>query len=182
LSIAQGRELLGKIAVDSIVQEVPEVNDGQLRFYRKYAAVTDKTLRRPSFLGFLGWMLREESIEGNMISEVKVMMFPSRNGKGNGLAGKITGKGEIFLYPKRKEFCRRLMRDFERNNVFFFIKARAMATLIHELLHLRYLSDERVVRQKTEEYFQIFIWEKYMRDMETRSILKMLFSSDAVAC
>jgi hypothetical protein len=57
-----------------------------------------------------------------------------------------------------------------------------MATLIHELLHLRYLSDERVVRQKTEEYFQIFIWEKYMRDMETRSILKMLFSSDAVAC
>jgi len=172
---------MGKIGVDYLVQEVPEVDEKQAGFYRKYAAVTDKTLRRPSFLGFLGWMLREENIEGNMISRIKVMMFPFRNGKGNGLAGRITAKGEIFLYPKRKEFCCKLMREFEKNNVFFFIKARAMATLIHELLHLRYARDENMVRQKTEEYLQIFIWEEYMRDVETRSILKMLFSSEAVA-
>jgi hypothetical protein len=127
-------------------------------------------------------MLTRENIEGDMISKIRVMVFPFRNEKGNWLAGRISRKGEIYIYPKKKESCKKLMREFEKDNVYFYIKARAMAALIHELLHLRYASDENMVRRKTEKYFQIFIRKEYARDSKTRSILKVLFTAGAVTC
>jgi hypothetical protein len=176
----QRQKLVGEIGIDLRVQANREVHEKQVGFYRKYAVVAQRTLSRPLFQGFLGWILTEESIERGSISKIEVMLFPFRNGKGNWLAGRISRKGEIFLYPKKKEFCQRLMQEFERNNVYFYIKARAMAALIHELLHLRYASDENMVRQKTEKYFQIFIWNEYVQNPKIRSILKMLFTAEAL--
>ena len=178
----QRQELAGKIGIDSCVQEGNEARERQVGFYRKYATVAHRTLSRPLFQGFLGWMLTKENIEGDMISKIQVMVFPFRNEKGNWLAGRISRKGEIYIYPKKKELCKRLMREFEKDNVYFYIKARAMAALIHELLHLRYASDENMVRRKTEKYFQIFIRKEYTRDSKTRSILKVLFTAGAVTC
>jgi hypothetical protein len=173
----QRQELVREIGIDFRVQGGREIHDKQAGFYRKYAAVAQRTLSRPLFQGFLGWMLTEENIERCMISKIEVMTFPFRNEKGNWLAGRISRKGEISVYPKKKEFCQRLMQEFERNNVYFYIKARAMATLIHELLHLRYASDENMVRRKTEKYFQIFVWNEYIQNSKMRSILRVLFTS-----
>lgn len=178
----QKQELAGEIGIKLCVQETGKISEKQIGFYRKYASVTQRILSKPLFQGFLGWMLTEENIEKDMISKVEVVMFPFRNEKGNGLAGRISRNGEIFIYPKRKEFCQKLMREFEKDKVYFYIKARAMAALIHELLHLRYASDEILVRRKTEEYLHIFIRDECERDPNTRPVLKMLFASVAIAC
>ena len=178
----QRRELVGKIGIDSCVLEADEARERQTEFYRKYAAVTKRTLSRPLFQGFLRWMLAKESIEGDMISKIKVMVFPFRNEKGNWLAGRINRKGDIYIFPKKKESCKKLLRKFEKDTVYFYIKARAMAALIHELLHLRYANDENIVRQKTEKYFQIFLRKRNTRDSKTHSILKVLFTARGATC
>jgi hypothetical protein len=84
------------------------------------------------------------------------MLFPSRKKNGNGLAGKYNGKGEIFIYPKRLEFCRKLIQNDGKEKVYSYLKNRARATLIHELLHVKYSSDEEKVRELTREYLNMF--------------------------
>ena len=37
-----------------------------------------------------------------------------------------------------------------------YVEGRARASLIHELLHLKYESDENKVKQLTKKYFTIF--------------------------
>lgn len=128
-----------------------------IRFYKKYAAVVFKTLRNPLFLKFLDWLMEIESIEEHMVVDVQVRIFPFRNENGRGLAGKCNGKGEIFIYPKRLGFCRKLTRNCGKEKVFSYIRTRARATLIHELLHVKYLSNEEKVRELTSKYFSIFI-------------------------
>jgi hypothetical protein len=177
----QRQELVGKIGIGSCAQEVDEARERQVEFYRKYATVAHRTLSRPLFQGFLGWMLTKENIEGDLVSKIQVMVFPFRNEKGNWLAGRVSKKGEIYIYPKKKESCQKLMQEFERDNVYFYIKARAMAALIHELLHLRYASNEDMVRRETEKYFEIFIGKEYAPDSKVRSILKVLFAAGAAS-
>lgn len=177
----QRQQQVCEVKADHKIQrmQVPEKHIG---YYQKYAAVTHKTLNKPTFQSFVKWVLTRENIQRQKITRVEVMMFPTRNERGNWLAGTISRKGEIHLYPKRKESCLRLMREFERDKVFFYIKARAMAALIHELLHLKYAGDENTVRQKTEKYLHTFIRNKYAQDTETCCILKILFNAEAIAC
>jgi hypothetical protein len=178
----QRQELVSKIRIDSCVLDVNEARERQAGFYRKYATVVHRTLSRPLFQGFLVWMLTKESIEGDTISKIQVMVYPFRNEKGNWLAGRISGKSEIYIFPKKKESCKKLLQEFEKDSVYFYIKARAMAALIHELLHLRYANDENMVRQKTEKYLQIFLMNGYTRDPKTHSILKVLFTARTITC
>jgi len=148
--------LLDKMRITARSRKLVETSKNHLSFYRKYALVVFNTLRRPSFQKFLSWMLRREKIKRNKVKDVQIRMFPFRKENGNGLAGKCNSEGEILLYPKGLEFCRNQMREFGKEDLNLYIKNRARAALIHELLHLRYVSDEEKVRELTKRYFSIF--------------------------
>jgi hypothetical protein len=68
------------------------------------------------------------------------------------------------------------MKEFGKENVSFFIKCRARATLIHELLHLKYVSDEEKVREFAEKYFKIFTKHQRTQDLDTHSITNIIFA------
>lgn len=140
-------------------------------FYIKYASVVFEALRRPLFQKFLRWMLKRENIGADMVSNVQVRVFPFHKRNGNSLAGKCNAKnGEIRIYPKKLEFCRKLIQKFGKEKIFSYIKNRAKAALIHELLHLKYLNDEEKVRELTRKYFIILL------DTEkAKTLMQMLF-------
>jgi len=50
----------------------------------------------------------------------------------------------------------KLKSKLGKEKVHSYIKNRARATLIHELLHLKYKSNEEKVRQLTRKYFDVF--------------------------
>ena len=147
-----------------------------LHFYTKYAFVVFKTLRKPLFQKFLSWVLRREKIEEHKVKDVQIRMFPLRKENGNGLAGKCKREGKIFLYAKRLEFCREKTQELGKENINFYIKSRARAALIHELLHLKYESDEEKVRELTRRYFNIFIKHQHTQNSDAHKIAKMLFT------
>lgn len=169
------QKLSNKIQISACSQRLEGFSSRHVKFYAKYANVTFKTLGNPLFQRFLDWMMRRESIEECKVVNVQVRMFPFRRENGKGLAGKFSRKGEIFIYPKRLEFCRRLVRDFEKEMVYFYIKARAMATLIHELLHVKYSSDEDKVRRLTRKYFCIFAEHRGVSDVDAKRVTNIIF-------
>lgn len=172
----QELKLRSKIRMGVHPQKLVRFSDRHLWFYTKYAAVVLKTLKKPLFQKFLNWIIKRENIEGNMIRTVQVMVFPFRKENGKGLAGRCNSKGEILIYPKRLNFFRKKMRKCKRQKVHFYIRSRAMATLIHELLHVKYLDEEDKVRELTRKYFSIFIRHQDTQNSNAHRILKMLFT------
>lgn len=142
-----------------------------LQFYKKYAAFVLKTLRNPRFQRFLKWIMRREKIKENKVQEVQVRVFPFQNENGNGLAGRYKSNGQILIFPKRFDFCRGLMQEHGKEKALSYIKNRAQAALIHELLHIKYSSDEKKVRKLTKEYFNIFA----ENSENTYNLSRMLF-------
>ncbi|MDH5460404.1 MAG: hypothetical protein OEW71_05165 [Candidatus Bathyarchaeota archaeon] len=120
--------------------------------------------------------MKRENIKEHKVTNVQIMVFPFRKENGKGLAGKCNRKGEIFIYPKRLEFCRKLLRNCGKEKVYSFIKNRARATLIHELLHIKYSSDEEKVRKLTRKYFKIFTRHQNTQNSNAHNILKMVFT------
>ncbi|MFB0567364.1 MAG: hypothetical protein ACETVM_02105 [Candidatus Bathyarchaeia archaeon] len=153
-----------------------EPSENHFSFYTKYAFVVLNTLRKPLFQKFLNWMLRKERIEKHKIKDVQIRMYPFTKENGNGLAGKCNSKGEILLYPKKLEFFREQMQEFGKENVSFYIRSRAKAALIHELLHLKYVSDEEKVRELTKKYFNIFTKHQRTQDLDAHNITKMILT------
>lgn len=100
--------------------------------------------------------MKRENIEEHMVTDVRVMVFPFKKENGKGLARKCNSRGEIRIYPKRFEFCRKLIRKSGKEKVYSYIKNRARAALIHELLHVKYSTDEEKVRKLTRKYFSMF--------------------------
>lgn len=143
-------------------------------FQMKYASFVFKTLRKPVFQSFLRWMLKRENIEEHAVTSVKVMTFPFQNDNGKGLAGSCNSKGEIHIYPKRLKFCRKLKQKFGKEKLYSYIKTRARATLIHELLHVKYSNDEERVRELTRKYFNILTRHQNTQNPEN-DVSKMLF-------
>jgi len=153
-----------------------EFSRNHLSFYMKYALVVFNTLRKPLFHKFLDWVLRRERIKEHKVKDVQIKMFPLRKENGNGLAGKCSSEGKILLYPRRLEFCREKMQELGMENLDFYIKSRARATLIHELLHLKYASDEEKVRELTKKYFNIFTKHQRSQNSDAQNITKILFT------
>ena len=169
-------KLPSKIRITVHSRRFVRFSEKHIRFYMKYAFVVFKTLRKTPFQKFLRWMIRREKIEANRVKDIHVRVFPLRKKNGKGLAGKCSSsQGAIYIYPKRLEFCQKLLQDCEKKNVYSYIKNRAKATLIHELLHLRYLDDEDKVRELTKKYFRTFIKHQNIQDSETNGVLKILF-------
>jgi hypothetical protein len=173
--VMQKPKLSSKIRITVHPQKTVRFSKKRLRFYTKYAAVVFRTLRKPLFQKFLNWVAKREKIEGNMVEDVQVRVFPFLKDNGKGLAGRCSSKGKILIYPKRLDFFRKSMQNCEKEKVGFYIKSRAMATLIHELLHVKYLGDEDKVRELTKKYFNIFIQHQNTQNSNVQSILRMLF-------
>ncbi len=175
LNKMQKLKLTSKIRMVANPQKVVKASERRLRFYTKYADFVLKTLEKPLFQKFLNWMIKRENIEGHMVKNIQVRVFPFQKENGKRLAGRWNSKGEILIYPKRLDFFRRMMRNGKKETVYFYIKCRAMATLIHELLHVKYLDDENNVRELTRKYFNIFIQRQNTQNSNSCSIQKMLF-------
>jgi len=172
--------LSDRIAITVHPRKLEKFSQEHAGFYVKYASVVLRTLKRPLFQKFLRWMLRKENIETQTIRKVEVRVLPFRRRNGNGLAGNCnTYIGKIRIYPRTLKFCQRLIQDFGKDGFVSYVRIRARAALIHELLHLKYEKDERKVRELTKRYFSIFARNRVTRDSRVSHICTILFKAEA---
>ena len=169
-------KLSNKIRVVSNPKKVEGCPEKRLGFYTGYAAVVSETLRKPLFQKFLDWIIKREKIENMAVKDIQVRVFPFQKENGKSLAGRCTDKGVILIFPRRRSFLQEKMQDHKKENVRFYLKSRAMAALIHELLHLKYKSNESKVRQLTKKYFSMFIRRQNTTIQNTYCIQKILFT------
>ena len=145
-----------------------------ISFYRKYASFVAKALSKPLFQSFLSWLLKRENIDKDLIQDIQVRVFPFHKKNGNSLAGKIINKCKIIIFPKSAKFYRELAAKHGSEIAHSYVKSRAWATLIHEILHSKYSSDEERVRRLTERYFNIYARNEKTEDLES-VIFEILF-------
>jgi hypothetical protein len=137
-----------------------------------------KALRKPTFQKFLGWMLKKERIEEGNVRAVYVKVLPSRKKNGQGIAGKCdTARGRIGIYPKTIRFCQMFKQKFGWHTLSMYAGNRARAALIHELLHLKYVEDEKTVRKLSREYFCIFTYKQSAEKSHVTCICTMIFNA-----
>ena len=169
-------KLSNKIRVVTNPRKVEMCPEKRLQFYTNYASAVSETLRKPLFQKFLNRIIKREKIEKKAVKDIQVRVFPFQKENGKSLAGRCTDKGVIFIFPKRRNFLQKKMQDHKKEKVRFYLKSRAMATLIHELLHLKYEDNESKVRQLTKKYFSIFIHHQNTKTQNIHCIQKMLFT------
>ncbi|UCH37121.1 MAG: hypothetical protein JSV76_05375 [Candidatus Bathyarchaeota archaeon] len=156
-------------------QERVNFSEKAIRYYARYALGVLATLRDPFFRRFIYRLLNRENIAINRIHDIRIKTFPKRNEQnGKKLIGKCSTNGTISIYPKDLKFMQQLRKTREPDNVTFYVTSRARATLMHELLHLKYFDRERKVRALTERYFTAFLRHRKL-DGEKRNLLKQLF-------
>ena len=170
------KKLSNKIRVVSNHKKVTSCPEKRLRFYTKYASIVSATLRKPLFQRFLNWIIKRENIEKKAVTDIQVRVFPFQKENGNFLAGKCNHEGVILLFPKRRKFFKKKLGDCEKEKAQFYIKNRARAALIHELLHVKYEGNEHRVRQLTRKYFGIFIRHQDTPSHKINGLQKMLFT------
>lgn len=151
-----------KVKLSSIIRVVSNKKRAEsfpgnnLEFYTNYATVVSETLKKPLFQRFLDWVLKREDIERRHVRDIQVRLLPFQKENGKFLAGRCNNKGVIRIFPKRLNFLRKRFQNHGKEKVQFYLESRAMATLIHELLHLKYAANESKVKQLTRKYFGIF--------------------------
>jgi len=169
------RPLASKIKITTN-PETPGTSHKHIGFYRHYSSFVFKSLNKPTFQRFLQWMLKKENIQERKVTEVHVKVFPLRRGKGKGLAGNCNPAcGKIRIYPKTMTFCQAFKQKFGKNTFLAYAASRARAALIHELLHLKYATDEKRVRKLSREYFFAFARRALYRDRLSFLSYTMIF-------
>jgi DNA polymerase III delta prime subunit len=175
-TLTKMHSLPSKMKITVHAEKLGKFSQNHVSFYTKYASFVFRSLKRPSFQKFLRWMLRKENIEENAIRDVQVRVFPLQRKNGKGLAGNCsTDRGEIRIFPKTLKFCQKLRQKFGNDEFTLYVRSRARAALIHELLHLKYASDEERVRELTREYFAVFTQDQSTRNPQVCSIYNMIF-------
>ena len=169
-------KLSSKIRVVSNPKKVESCPEKGLHFYKNYATVVSETLRKPLFQRFLDWILKREKIKKNAVRDIQVRVFPFQKENGKSVAGRCNNEGVILIFPKKRSFLQKKLQDHKKEKVRFYLKSRAMAALIHELLHVKYDSNESKVRQLTKKYFGIFIRHQNTNTQKVHSIQKILFA------
>jgi hypothetical protein len=167
--------LSGKIKITASQEKLgsPQNHAG---FYRHYSSFVFKSLKKPSFQKFLQWMLKKEQIAEQTVKAVHVKVFPLRRKNGKGLAGNCNpARGKIRIYPKTMTFCQAFKQKFGKNTFLAYAASRARAALIHELLHLKYATDEKRVRELAKEYFFAFTRKILSRDRRSLFNYTMIF-------
>jgi len=169
--------LSSKIKINAILEQ-PSLSLDHAGFYINYSSFVFRSLKRPSFQKFLKWMLRREKIEEHMVRAVQVKVFPLRRKNGKGLAGNCDlSQGKIRIYPKTMTFCRAFKQKFGKPSLLVYAGSRARAALIHELLHLKYATDEKKVRKLAKEYFFTFTRNKASNSSQSLTIYTMIFKA-----
>jgi hypothetical protein len=154
--LQQSPVLSSKIKID-VDYDKTDYSERHVSFYTKYSCFTLKALRKSSFQKFLGSMLLSENIEETIVNTIDIEVYPASRKKGNYIAGRCNVfKGNIRIYPKTIKFCNVFRRKFGQEILFAYAGSRARAALIHELLHLKYVSDEEKVRELTKIYFYAY--------------------------
>ncbi len=148
--------MLDKIRISQIPKNQIKLPENRTSFYRNYAFYVKRVLSKTIFQRFLHWFLMKENIDKNLIREVQIRVFPFQKKNGNKLAGRWNKNGDIFIFPKNYEFFKRLEAKHGKKIARLYVSCRARATLIHEILHTKYLSDEDKVRNLTERYFNLY--------------------------
>src|SRR3990170_5597388 len=157
LMLVENPSLSNKMRISVDHEKLGNYSQNHVRFYLKYSSFVFRALKKPSFLGFLHWMLKKEKIEEQTVRDVHVKVLPLRRKNGKGIAGNCnTTEGRIRIYPKTIKFCQIFRQKFGRKTLLMYAGNRARAALIHELLHLKYAEDEKTVRKLAEDYFCIF--------------------------
>lgn len=127
-------------------------------FYTNCSGFILKALKKASFQEFLNRMLLSENIEEKTVNTVNIQVFPAATKNGLNIVGRCdTFRGTIRIYPKSFYFCDALRKKLGKEVLFAFVGNRARAALIHELLHLKYASDEKKVRELTDMYFCVYM-------------------------
>jgi hypothetical protein len=175
--MSQNQVLSSKI---KIVTECDRLGflESNASFYSKYSSFTLKALGRKSFQNFLGRMLTIEHIDETTVNTIDINVYPAPRKNGNNIAGKCNiSKGKIRIYPKPIKFCIFFKNKFGKNTLFAYAGNRARAALIHELLHLKYASDETKVRELTKTYFSAYSGRRPQQNSNEMLIYKLLFLS-----
>ena len=72
----------------------------------------------------------------------------------------------------RTEFYGKLVAKHGAKLAHTYVRCRARAALIHEILHIKYSSDEERVRRLTKEYFEFYARD--LRIENARSIVSII--------
>jgi hypothetical protein len=165
-----------RISVDH--EKLGNFSQNHVKFYLKYSSFVFRALRKPSFQKFLQWMLKREKIEEQAVRAVHIRALPLRRKNGKGVAGKCnTARGRIRIYPKTMKFCKIFTQKFGRNTLLVYAGNRARAALIHELLHLKYIEDEKTVRELSKDYFCIFTQKQRLQSVRSLFVYRMIFDA-----
>jgi hypothetical protein len=147
-------------------------------FYKNYSLFTLQSLRKSSFQEFLCSMLVTEKIEEETVNTVDIKVFPAPIKNGFNIIGKCdTSTGRIRIYPKTFSFCFAFRKAYGKNYLFAFVGNRAKAALIHELLHLKYVSDEKKVQELTAIYFSGYMKKQFGKNPSLTSLPELIFDS-----
>jgi len=153
--------LSNKIRVVASPKKQQKCPEHHQQFYSDYASTVSATLKKPMFQKFLHWLLKTEEITKHDVTDIQVRVFPLQKENGNSLAGRCNHKGGVIhIFPKKRSYVKEKFENNKKEKVRFYLKSRAMATLIHEILHFRYKGNEKKVRKLTKKYFSIFIRHK----------------------
>lgn len=167
--------LANKVEITIHPIKLAKTRKTHVSFYMKYASIVSKTLKKPIYQKFLKWMLHKENIQEHKITNIQIMVFPSQKKNGKNLAGRWRPQGEILIFPKKLRLCRKLIHKLGKEKVHLYIKHRARAALIHELLHIKYTANEEKVRKLTRKYFTIFTKHQNPQNPHIHTTIDMLF-------
>ncbi len=147
------------------------------RFYSRYSRFILKALKKYPFQQFVYLMLETEGIDQKNVNSVKIELYPLLKENGLKIAGKCNPyTGKIRIYPKTAKFCSVFEEKYGKDLLIMYAGSRARAALIHELLHLKYTSDEARVRKLTETYFSEYIKKAKNNTSISISICNLIFA------
>jgi hypothetical protein len=153
------------------------------RFYSKYSRFILKALRKTLFQQFVYLMLEAEGIDQKTVNSVKIELYPLQKENGLKIAGKCNPTtGKIRIYPKTAQFCSAFEEKYGKDLLIAYAGSRARAALIHELLHLKYISDEKQVRKLTETYFFEYIKKVNNSTSGSLSVCNLIFARANLRC
>ena len=164
-----------RITVDP--QKRGKASTKRRRYYEKYTTLVSETLKEPAFQTFVRSLLKKENMAMEKITDIQIKTFPVKKDNGNRLVGKCNTQGVICLYPQGIRFWQKRLPAWREDEVTFYIKCRARAALIHEVLHTKYLGREGKVRELARKYFNAFMRRSKLDQNKQRIVTKIFRTS-----
>jgi hypothetical protein len=147
-------------------------------FYSNYSLFILKVLKKSSFQKFLCTMFLAESIEEKIVNTIDIKVFPVPRKNGFNIVGKCDPyRGKIRIYPKTYNYCYAFRKKYGKDFFFRFVGNRARAALIHELLHIKYVSNEKKVQELTASYFSEYLKKQLVKNSNSVSLQNLIFAS-----